>query len=83
MPAPATISKTDLVGPVRLLVQTNGQALTPQAVTPTDVRQYRQHMLTGAAPGGCGPLAGEGGRARARHAAPAQQPACAACSTLF
>ncbi|RMD66385.1 recombinase, partial [Candidatus Parcubacteria bacterium] len=26
--------------------QTNGEALTPQAVTPTDLREYRQHMLT-------------------------------------
>lgn len=30
----------------RWFEQTNGEAFTPQAVTPTDVREYRQHLLT-------------------------------------
>jgi site-specific recombinase XerD len=30
----------------RWFEQTTGEAFTPQAVTPTDVRAYRQHLLT-------------------------------------
>ena len=30
----------------RWFEQTNGEAFTPQAVTPTDVREYRQQLLT-------------------------------------
>jgi integrase/recombinase XerC len=30
---------------VRWFAQTNGEAFTPQAVTPSDVREYRQHLL--------------------------------------
>ena len=36
----------DLVHFARWFEQTNGEALSPPAVTPTDIREYRQHLLT-------------------------------------
>ena len=45
----AALTITGYVSDLRLFArwfeQTNGEAFTPQAVTPTDVRAYRQHLL--------------------------------------
>lgn len=45
--SPLTVSgyQHDLAHFQRWFEQTNGEALTAEAVTPTDVREYRQHML--------------------------------------
>jgi len=45
----AALTITGYLSDLRLFArwfqQTNGEAFTPRAVTPTDVREYRQHML--------------------------------------
>lgn len=38
--------RADMVCFARWFQQTNGEALTPQAVTPTDLREYRQYLVT-------------------------------------
>lgn len=37
---------TDLENFSRWFEQTNGEALTPERITPTDVKEYKQHLLT-------------------------------------
>ncbi len=38
--------RADMVCFARWFQQTNGEALTPQAVTPTDLREYREYLIT-------------------------------------
>ncbi|MBU1661278.1 MAG: site-specific integrase, partial [Chloroflexi bacterium] len=45
--SPLTVKgyRSDLRSFARWFEQTNGEQLTPQAITPTDLREYRHHLL--------------------------------------